>query len=154
MTDLTQEDRNIVRGAAFGAMSLVSRADPGFFDMFKESLAGSKALAAAPEELRRVLAHGAFVVPPSGSADELENAVVEQLSQATRILASASQTLLEGFRVVVLTACDAVAAASGGVVESETAAIERVRSALGGRGQGPASENADTSPATTDAAGA
>ncbi|MEI2765212.1 MAG: hypothetical protein V9F82_05915 [Dermatophilaceae bacterium] len=137
MAELTQEDRNIVRGATFGAMSLVSRADPGFFDMFKESLAGSQALAAAPEELRRVLAHGAFVVSPSGSADDLEKAVVEQISQATRILAEASHTLLEGFRAVVLTACDAVAAASGGVVDPESAAIARIRGALGGHRDDP-----------------
>ena len=65
MTDVTDQDKGVVRDAALGAMALVSRADPGFFAMFKESVAGSKAVAAAPSGLRERTAHcGGMPMPP------------------------------------------------------------------------------------------
>ena len=58
MADYTDEERDTVRNAAFGAIALVSKADPGFFSSFKESLAGSKALASAPKEITEILRVG------------------------------------------------------------------------------------------------
>lgn len=63
MTDFTDQDKGVVRDAALGALALVSRADPGFFAMFKESVAGSKAIAAAPAGLRELLTAGACPRP-------------------------------------------------------------------------------------------
>src|SRR5262245_9144576 len=40
MTVYTDQERDTIRTAAFGAMTLVSAADPGFLSMFKESMAG------------------------------------------------------------------------------------------------------------------
>ena len=65
MTDYSDEERDTVRSAAFGAMLLVSKADPGFFAMFKESMAGSKALAKASPELRGLL-NGRDAEPAEG----------------------------------------------------------------------------------------
>ena len=55
MADYSDNERDTVRSAAFGAMLLVSKADPGFFATFKESMAGSKVLAKASPELREML---------------------------------------------------------------------------------------------------
>lgn len=49
MADFTDQERDTIRTGAFGAIALVSNADPGFFATFKESMAGSKALATAPK---------------------------------------------------------------------------------------------------------
>ena len=57
MTTYTDEERTTLRTAAFGAVFLVSHAEPGMFDAVKESFAGSKAFAAASPELRDL--HGA-----------------------------------------------------------------------------------------------
>jgi len=122
MSVLTAEQSDLVRGAAFGAMALVSKADPGFFAMFKESMAGAKALAAAPSEIRELLG-GGFVAPPSGAAQDLEGAVVSQLQQARDMLAVTAPELLDGFRGVVLAACQATAQADDGVSDSERATI-------------------------------
>lgn len=130
---LTQEERDIARAAAFGAMALVSQADPGFLAMFKESMAGSKALAAAPPQIRELL-QGGFITPPHGSADQVQSSVMEQLGQAVRILQGKSPELLDGFRGVVLAACDAVADASKGVAPEEAAMIDQVKGALSGNG--------------------
>ena len=43
---LTAEEKSTLKMAAFGAVYLVSHADPGAFDMIKESFAASRALTA------------------------------------------------------------------------------------------------------------
>jgi hypothetical protein len=58
MADYNDDERDTVRSAAFGAMALVSKADPGFFAMFKESMAGSQAFANASPELQELLKSG------------------------------------------------------------------------------------------------
>ncbi len=150
MSALDAEQSDLVRGAAFGAMALVSKADPGFFAMFKESLAGAKALAAASPEIRELLG-GGFVAPPSGAAQDLEGAVVSQLQQARDMLAVTAPELLDGFRGVVLAACQATAQADAGVSDSERATIatiENVLSAGGGASIVPSDAGAaSTAPA-------
>ena len=122
MTTLSAEQSDLVRGAALGAMALVSKSDPGFFAMFKESMAGAKALATAPPEIRELLGTG-FVAPPTGAGQDLEGAVVSQLQQARDMLAVTAPELLDGFRGVVLAACQATAEADNGVSDAERATI-------------------------------
>lgn len=133
MSTLTAEQSDLVRGAVFGAMALVSKADPGFFAMFRESLAGARALAAAPPEIRELLGTG-FVAPPSGAAQDREGAVVAQLQQARDMLAVTAPELLDGFRGVVLSACQATAQADDGVSDSERATIATIENVLSAGG--------------------
>jgi len=131
MTDYTDEEKATLRSAAFGAMMLVSAADPGFFAMFKESMAGAKALAAAPADLRELLKSGGMPPVPKGSPAEVETAVLAQLQQAVAILQAKAPQDLDGYKAVIVAACDHVANASKGVAESETAAIAKVKGAIG-----------------------
>ncbi|HET6214248.1 MAG TPA: hypothetical protein VFE14_15390 [Micromonosporaceae bacterium] len=131
MTDYTDEERQTLRTAAFGAVFLVSAADPGFFATIKESLAGSKALASASPELQNLFKSGGVPKLPKGSPAELEATVLSALQQSTTILQAKAPTEVDGFRTAVVTACDDVAGASGGVKDSETAAISKVKTALG-----------------------
>lgn len=130
MAEYTDQERDTIRGAAFGAMALVSKAEPGFFDMFSESAAGSKALAAAPKELQDILRSGGFVKPPEGGPDNLEPAVLAGLQQAKQILASKDPAAADSFRSVITTACDSVAQAKDGVAASEQAVIDKIKAAL------------------------
>ena len=85
MADYSDNERDTVRSAAFGAMLLVSKADPGFFAMFKESMAGSKVLAKASPELREMLT-GGMPSPPTGKPEEIDAKVLTSLEQAVAIL--------------------------------------------------------------------
>ena len=74
MTHYTDDEKVTLRNAAFGAMMLVSAADPGFFAMFKESMAGAKALATAPPDLRDLFKGGGMPSVPKGGGAEVEGA--------------------------------------------------------------------------------
>ncbi|MGV0746510.1 hypothetical protein [Mycolicibacterium sp. XJ870] len=139
MTDYSDEERDTVRTAAFGAMMLVSKADPGFFAMFKESIAGSKVLSKASPELRELLTSGGMPSTPKGSPEEVDQAVLTSLGQAVTILQQKGPDEVEGFKSLIVDACDKVAEASKGVAPAETEAIGKVKSALGvgGRVAGP-----------------
>jgi hypothetical protein len=126
MTEYTDQERDTIRTAAFGAMTLVSAADPGFMAMFKESMAGAKALAAAPQPLQGLLKSGGMPNAPKDKAS-----VLAALQQSKQILSSKSPEDLAAFQSVIATACNEVANAHSGVNEAEVAAINEVRAAAG-----------------------
>jgi hypothetical protein len=131
MTEYSELERQTLRTAAFGAVFLVSSAEPGMMDMVKESFAASKAFAASSPELRDVLRAGGLPKVPKGSPAEIENGVLNALEQSTSILQTKGQPELDGFRSAVTTAIDDVATAAGGTSDAESAAIGKVRAALG-----------------------
>ncbi len=126
MTEYTDQERDTIRTAAFGAMTLVAAADPGFFAMFKESMAGAKALAAAPQPLQGLLKSGGMPNAPKDKAS-----ILAALQQSKQILSSKSPEDLAAFQNVIATAINQVASASEGVAETEVAAINEVRAAIG-----------------------
>src|SRR5262249_48756456 len=81
MTTYTDQERQTLRTAAFGAVYMVSSAEPGFFDMVKESFAGSKALGKSTE-LRDILRSGGLPPMPKGSPQEIEAGVISALGQS------------------------------------------------------------------------
>jgi hypothetical protein len=131
MTEYSELERQTLRTAAFGAVFLVSSAEPGMMDMVKESFAASKAFAASSPELRDVLRAGGLPKVPKGSPAEIENGVLNALEQSTSILQTKGQPELDGFRSAVTTAIDDVATAAGGTSDAESAAIGKVKAALG-----------------------
>lgn len=128
MNDYSDEDKDTIRRAALGAVSLVSMAQPGFFDMFRESMAGSQVLAKAPPQIQELL-KGGFMMPPTGTKDQVEAELLEELTRATQIL-SVNPADLEGYRDVILDACQQVAEAAKGISPEEEAMIQRVRDAV------------------------
>lgn len=131
MSDYSDEERDTIRFAAFGAMTLVSAADPGFMSMFKESMAGAKALAAAPADLQGVLRSGGMPPMPKGSKEEVKANVLAALRQAKVLIAAKAPQDLVPFQTVIAEAINQVAAAHEGVSESERQAIMEVREAVG-----------------------
>jgi hypothetical protein len=129
MADYSDNERDTVRSAAFGAILLVSKADPGFFATFKESMAGSKVLAKASPELREMLT--GMPKPPMGNPEEIDEKVLTSLKQAVAILQQKGTDEVEGFKALIVEACNNVAEASKGVAPAETEAIGKVQSALG-----------------------
>jgi hypothetical protein len=131
MTEYTDEERTTLRDAAFGAMMLVSQADPGFLAMFKESVAGAKALAGAPADLQQLFKGGGMPSMPRGSAADVESTTLGKLRQAAAILRAKAPQDLQSYQAVIAAACDQVAAASEGVKETESAMISKVKAAVG-----------------------
>jgi hypothetical protein len=131
MAEYTDEERDTIRTAAFGAIMLVSKADPGFLAMFKETTAGSKTLAGASPELRDLLKSGGLPTVPKGTPDEVDKAVLSALEKSVTILQDKGAAEVDGFKALIVQACDQVAEASKGVATAETEAIGRVKSALG-----------------------
>jgi hypothetical protein len=131
MAAYSDEERDTVRSAAFGAVALVSKADPGFFAMFKESMAGSKAFTTASPELQELLKSGGMPNLPKGNSNEIDTSILSSVERAVAILQQKGPDEVEGFRAVVVDACNKVAEASKGVAPAETEAIGKVKSALG-----------------------
>lgn len=131
---VTDDEQDLVKRSAFSAIALVSRADPGFFAMFKESMAGSRAFAAAPPGVQELLRGGGFPTPPRGTPEQIEAATLADLASAVQILETKDPEHAQGFKDVVLAAADQVAGASDGVAAEEEAVIAKIRSALGAAG--------------------
>jgi hypothetical protein len=131
MTTYTDEERQTLRTAAFGAVYMVSSAEEGFLDMVKESFAGSKAFGKSPE-LRDLLKGGGMPQMPKGSRQDIEQQVLLALNDSQQILMSKDPDQLQGFRTAVANAVDEVAnAAGGGASSSEADAADKVKAAIG-----------------------
>jgi hypothetical protein len=132
MATYTDDEKQTIRTAAFGAMYLVSNAEPGFADMMKESFAGAKAFGKASPEFKDLLKSGGLPQVPMGSPDQVESNILNALSQSTAILQSKGAEDLDGFRNAVTNAVDSVAqAAGGGTSQAEAAEIHKVKAAIG-----------------------
>ncbi|WP_199442228.1 hypothetical protein [Umezawaea beigongshangensis] len=128
MTEFTEEEGRTLRTAVFGAMVLVSTAEPGALD--QESRAGIRAMTHLSPELRDVLAADRPELP-EGSAADVENGVLTALRLSTRILAAKAPAEALAFPAAVVAVCQEVASADGRVGEAEQAVVGRVRAALG-----------------------
>lgn len=131
MSLYTDQERDTIRTAAFGAITLISTADPGFLATFKETMAGAKALASATGDLQTVLKSGGIPPVPKGSRDEMKAGVLSAVRESTQIISAKSPQDLEPFRNVIVAACEQVAAASKDVTGTERAAINEVKAAAG-----------------------
>lgn len=131
MTEFTDDEKSTMRNAAFGAVFLVSSAEPGMFDMIKESFAASKSLSQASGDLQGVFKGMAMPKMPKGSPKDIESGVLSELSSSVATLQTKSPEDLDAYRHLVLDACEGAAEAAGGVSAKETDAMSKVKSALG-----------------------
>ncbi|WP_410813164.1 hypothetical protein [Micromonospora sp. 067-2] len=127
---LTDEERLTLKTGAFGAVFLVSNADPGMLGVIRESVAASDALANASGVVKEALTTGPLPRLPRDSQLEIESVVLPALDRAVRILREKSPADVDAYRSVVLTAADRVARAHHGVAPAEAAVIDRIRGAL------------------------
>jgi len=127
MTEYTEEEGRTFRTAVFGAMVLVSTADPGSLD--QESQAGGRAMAHLSPELREVLKAGRPELP-AGSVSDVENGVLSALSRSVEILAARAPAEAAAFPAAVVAICREVAGADGQVAAAEGAMVAKVQAAL------------------------
>lgn len=129
---LTAEELLTLKTGAFGAVFLVSNADPGMLSLFRESFAASGAMSDASGVVKEALTTGPLPKLPRDSAMEVEAVVLPALGRAVGILSAKSPQDVPVYRSVVLAAAERVARAHRGVQPAEAAIIDRIRDALGG----------------------
>ena len=126
---LTSDERATLKRAAFGAVYLVSNADPGFVAMLRESAAASGAFTHTTGLINEVLTTGAL---PKLPRDNPEAAVIPALRESLTILTAKAPDLVEVYRSTVLAAVERSATAVHGVNDREAAILDKVRAALAG----------------------
>ncbi len=129
---LTDEDHKTLRSAAILAGAMVSRAEKGFFDTFKESFAASKAVKEAPSEVQQLVLQGGMPEMPTGTPEEVESRTLELLRSAGEVLRTKAPHLLEGYRTTVVQSARDVASAADDTSANEAGAIAKIEQALAG----------------------
>jgi tellurite resistance protein len=119
-----------------GAGMLVSVADRDFTDSFGEASALAKRISeervqGASELLRELAAGHGTGFGLTASPQKVETETLEALHAATATLAAKAPDELGGYRQFVLDVADAVAEAKGGIKPGETAAIDKIKTAVG-----------------------
>ncbi|MDZ5662274.1 hypothetical protein SFC79_10900 [Nocardioides sp. S-58] len=128
---LTEDEQKTVRSAALRASALVGQAEPGFFDTFKESFAGSKAVKTASPEVQKLVT-GGLPEMPSGGRDDVKARTLELLKQAVGILSAKAPELVDEYKRVVVQSAKDVAAAADDTSPNETDAVAEIERALAG----------------------
>jgi hypothetical protein len=133
--DFTDDEWTELQQGVTGAGLLVASAHRDFTDSFGEAKAVAQELAAhrgSESELVRELSgtHGTgfgLVASPK----EVVGETLRALTASVAVLGEKAPDELEAYRALVLDVASAAAEAKGGMKDEESAAIERVREALG-----------------------
>lgn len=135
-SDFTEQEWKAMQQGVVGAGMLVSISDRDFTDTFGEVGALAKHLAEEHEkggsELIRELAdapHSGFGL--TASPEKVEEETLASLRSATATLTSKAPDEVDAYRQLVVGVAERVAGAKSGVAESETAAIEKIKQAVG-----------------------
>ena len=133
--DFTEQEWDELQQGVTGAGLLVSTAHRDFTDSFGEAKAVASQLAAhrdSESELVRELSGtrgtGFGLV---ASPTEVVEGTMSALGASVALLAEKAPDELDAYRDLVLDVATGVAEAKGGVKDEETAAIKRIRDALG-----------------------
>jgi hypothetical protein len=133
--DFTDEEWETLQKGISGAGMLVSLADSGFFDTFKEAGALTRHLKDAAQHSDSALLRDLALVKHSGfgftsSPQEVETETVAALRSGVSSLRVKAPDEVDAYSAFVLDVAESVAEAAKGVGASETDAIEKIKSAL------------------------
>lgn len=133
--DFSEGEWEELQKGATGAGLLVSVADRGFFDSFKEAGALAKHLAAArqnnPSELVRELADTRGTgFGLTASPGEVEQETLAALRSSVKTLEARAPAETEPYRAYVLDVARSVAAAAEGGEAAESGALAKIEAAL------------------------
>jgi hypothetical protein len=133
--DFTEQEWEALQKGVSGSALLVSIADRGFFDSFKEAGAVGKHVSEARKNNPSPLVQEVAQMRGTGfglrtSTDEVEKETTEALTSATSILQAKAADDLPAYRDFVLEVAQSVAAAAKDVGAAETDALEKIRAAL------------------------
>jgi hypothetical protein len=128
---LTPEERVTLKMAAYGAVTLLSLADPGVVSTTRESIAGSKALSGSTGLVGTILAGKDKFTLKGHTAAEVADEVLPALSSTVELLEGQDPSEAGNFRTTVTVAVRQAAAATGGPSPAQSVMIDKIRAALG-----------------------
>jgi uncharacterized protein YjgD (DUF1641 family) len=133
--DFTEQEWETMQKGVTGAGLLVSLADRGFFDTFKEVGALSKYLKEAREKNSSELVRELAEVRGTGfgltaSPDEVENKTNEALRASMATLKTKAPDEAEAYSKFVVDVANAVGDAAEDIDVKETGAIDKIKAAL------------------------
>jgi len=139
--DFSENEWATLHKGVTGAGLLVSVGDRDFTDTFGEAGALAKKLREEHEQNDNELVRELAGVRGSGfgftaSPEKVEAETLEALRSATVTLAQKAPADADAYRQLVLDVAEVVAEAKGGVKPGETAALEKIKDALGAPGVG------------------
>jgi tellurite resistance protein len=134
--DFTEDEWKALQKGVTGAGMLVSVSDRDFTDSFGEANALAKTLAAqhsqgASELMREIASAHGTGFGLTTSLEEVESETRASLGVATAALSAKAPEEADNYRQLVIAVAQAVADAKSGVSETENAALERIKEALG-----------------------
>ncbi|MDQ5819853.1 MAG: hypothetical protein M3540_00225 [Actinomycetota bacterium] len=133
-SDFTEQEWEQLHKGATGAGLLVSLSDRSFFDTFKEAGALAKHMAngrqSSSQLVKELAASGGMGFGLGSTPDKVESETVESLRAAVATLERKAPDELEPYKQFVLEVGESVGKAAGGGDESESTALQKVRSAL------------------------
>lgn len=134
--DFTEAEWEALQKGATGAGMLVAVSDRDFTDMFKEAGAIAKYFKEARERSDNQLVRELAEVKGTGfgltaSPEEVENETFASLSTATAALEAKAPGDASAYRQFVLDVAQSVAESASGVEAGETAAMDKIKAALG-----------------------
>ena len=134
--DFTEDEWKTLHKGVTGAGLLVSTADPGFMDSFGEASALAKRIVEDGQKsdnqlVKDLAATGGTGFGLTSSREHVESETMDALHSSVALLEAKAPDDAEPYRRLVLDVAQAVAEAKGGVAESETAAIDTIKQALG-----------------------
>lgn len=137
--DFTEEEWEKLHKGVTGAGLLVSTSDRGFFDTFKEAGALARHMTearknASSDLVRELGQTGGAGFGLGTSPTELETETLEALRSAVATLEAKAPEEVEPYREFVLEVAGSVARAAGGGDTAESAAVDKIRTALGDGG--------------------
>ena len=135
-SDFTEDEWEALQKGVTGAGMLVSVSDRDFTDAFGEASALAKALASQHAQSESQLVRDLAGMRGTGfglsaSPHEVETETLAALGTALATLAVKAPDETDAYRQLVLGVANAVAESKGGVAPAETAALEKIRGALG-----------------------
>jgi hypothetical protein len=133
--DFTEQEWETMQKGVTGAAALVSLADRGFFDTFKEAGALTKHLSQAREKSASPLVRELAEVRGTGfgitsSPDEIEKGTSDALRSSMSTLQAKAPDEAQAYSTFVLEVAQSVAKAAEDIGAKETDAIEKIKAAL------------------------
>ena len=133
--DFTAEEWDALQKGVSGAGMMVSLADPGFFDSFKEIGALTKHLAEAQSKSTNPLISELAKVRGTGfgltsSPQEIETETTQALKSSMSTLKAKAPDDAQAYRDFVLSVAKSVGEAVKGTATSESDAIQKIDAAL------------------------
>ena len=134
--DFTSEEWEALEHGLAGTTLLVSLADRGLFDSFKEAREAAKHISGAQRDSSSTLVRDLASSPSmrfglGKSPQELEAETLDALRRATSTLSAKAPDELDAYRQFVLEVAQSVAEAAKGVDPTESAAIQKIQGAVG-----------------------